>query len=512
MERVRREPALFQTSFYGKDIKAMKRITLIILLAALTMSAACGSDAVPKTSDDTSAGETRTEAPDDTEPRYRIPEAVDGGGRAIRFITRTTDSQSRQSDDITADEINGNVLNDNTYTRNEKIKEKYNVTFEIESQFDVSPVVKKSVRAGDDTYDIIIDSLNNGIVYSAEGMVNRLDEFPNTDITAPWWNNRIMGEMAMYDKYYVGINDMTIQAYFSAGIIYFNKQFAEQYCDEDPYELVRGGEWTFDKLISLCRGVSNDLDGDGEMTEKDQYGITYNNFAWQILYYGINEPFIKKDNSGELYFDSGNEKIISYLQKMLPTAQDDSITLYSENYRKLGGDYRVKTCTDAFNENRVMFWADAMYGVMWLREMGGDFGILPTPKYDVTQKEYSSFIHSTHASSLTLPVTIPENQRDLVGRIVEDMAYESSVLVRPAFIETSLKGKYVRDNESAETVDIVINSITTDYTLLLNSYGLSIDSDMRKLLDKGSTDVMSLFAEKTDKWESILEKYSENFR
>ena len=61
-------------------------------------------------------------------------------------------------------------------------------------------------------------------------------------------------------------------------------------------------------------------------------------------------------------------------------------------------------------------------------------------------------------------------------------------------------------------IDIVMNGISTDYTLLLNTYGLSIDSDMRKLMDKGATEVASLFAEKAENWKSILEKYSDNFK
>lgn len=188
--------------------------------------------------------------------------------------------------------------------------------FDIISYDDVSPKVKTSVTSDDDSYDIVLDGISNTVVYSANGYLYELSTFPNLDITAPWWNKKIMSDMSIFDKYYVGINDMTIQAYYSAGIVYFNKNMAQEYDIEDPYELVRSGKWTFDKLCELCRNVSKDLDGDGQLTEKDQYGITYNNFAWQILYYGINEPFIKKDNDGELYFDSKNEKIINYLQKM----------------------------------------------------------------------------------------------------------------------------------------------------------------------------------------------------
>ena len=494
-------------------MKKTNKTVLVLLLASLILSASCGNT----DSGNPSGGETTdggTTVADDTTSAELSPnlEAVDCGGEAFRILTRTTDTYCRQIDDVTADEINGNVLNDKMYERNQKVQDKYNTVFDIISYDDVGSKVKTAVQSGDDSYDIVLDAICNAITHSASGFVYELSTFPNLDISAPWWNNKIMSDMSIFDKYYVGINDMTIQAYYTAGIVYFNKNMAQKYDIEDPYELVRAGKWTFDKLCEHGPNVWNDLDGDGQLTEKDQYGITCNNFAWQILYYGINEPFIKKDKDGELYFDSKNEKIINYLQKMLPSAQDDTVTLYSENYLKLGGNSRIDVCTNAFNEGRAMFWLEAMYGVPSFRDMGNDFGILPTPKYDEKQESYTSFIHTFHGSSLSIPVTVPENRLDVVGRIVEDMAYESSELVRPAFIERTIKGKYARDTESADMIDIVMNGISTDYTLLLNTYGLSIDGDMRKFMDKGSTEVTSLFAEKADKWTSILEKYCDNFR
>lgn len=488
----------------------MKNKNVFIAFVLASFLTSCGiSEQNPLLVSDDSATEFTTTETMELSPNL---EAVDCGGADFRILTRVTDSYLRRTDDVTAEEMVGNILNDSIFERNRTVQEKYNIEFSIISENDVTGKLRTSVYSDDDSYDIALNAICDNITLSAEGLLYELDSFPNIDISAPWWNKTIMDDMSIYEKYYVGINDMTIQAYFSAGIVYFNKNMAAEYELEDPYELVREGKWTFDKLVELCRDVSNDINGDGVLDEKDQYGITYNNFAWQILYYGIGEPFIKKDNKGSLYFDYANNKITDYLQKMLPSAQDDSVTLYSDNYSKLGGNYRVDVCTNAFNEGRSMFWLEAMYGVPSLRDMDNDFGILPTPKYDEAQDEYFSFIHTIHASSIVIPITVPTEYRDTVGRIVEDMAYISSKTVRPAFIETTIKGKYTRDDDSADMIDIVMNGIRVDYTLLLNNYGLSIDSDMRSAMDKGSTDIASLFATKKDTWTSILEKYCDNFK
>lgn len=189
----------------------------------------------------------------------------------------------------------------------------------------------------------------------------------------------------------------------------------------------------------------------------------------------------------------------------MPVSQDNEVVLYSENYKHLGGNYRVDVCQNAFNEGRALFWLEAMYGVPTLRNMERDFGILPVPKFDESKENYASFIHTGHGSSVTIPVTVRDT--DMVGRVLEDLTYDSAD-VRDAFIETTLKGKYARDNESADMIDIIINNIRTDYALLLNTYGLQLDNDMRTMMNSGSTEISSLFASKSESYNAAIEKYN----
>ena len=496
----------------------MKNRTLIpvLLLTQLLITAsvsACGSSTAAEgtvTTDPTEQIPQQTAA--ETEPAYSGLEAVDGGGAAFRVLTSETDGYSRLLDDISAEAMNGEILNDKIFERNRMIQEKYNVVFEIEvGSPNPTELTQKFIQAGEDAFEMVLGRTADNVSMSAKQYFYDLAVFPNIDLSASWWNRTIMDDMSIYDRYYVGINDMTVQAYYAAGAIYYNKMLASQYDIGDPYELVRSGVWTFDIMTELCRNVSMDLNGNGQYDEKDQYGITYNNFAWQLMFYGIGETFIKKGTDGTLYLDQENEKIINYLQKMLPSSQDQSVTLYSENYRHLGGNYRIDLCKDAFLENRALFWLEALYGTPALRNMETDFGLLPMPKYDAAQEQYYSFIHYNHSSSLVIPVTVPESRHDLVGRVAEDMAWLSSETVRPAFIEATLKGKYSRDNESADMIDYIINGIRMDYALLLNAAGLDLDAKMRTAMDQGSTDIASIYTRNEKKWNAILEKYCGEF-
>ncbi len=480
-----------------------KIISIFLLISVLVITACSGTRQQPEDSE--SAVGTAGTGVSETEYSPDI-EAVDYNGAELNFLTRSvTENYIRQTDDISAEEENGNALNDEIFRRNSRVMEKYNLVFNITVQNEIGSIIKKSVGAGDDQFDIIFNGINENTAIAAQGYLMDLNKIPHVDISRNYWNRPIMEDMSVYGKYYLGISNLNIQAYFSSGIYYFNKQLAADYGIEDPYRLVRSGQWTFDRMVELCRDVSLDLNGNGIFDENDRYGMTYNNFAWQIMFYGIGETFVTRDTEGQLEFNNQNQRIIDFVQKMMPVSLDNNVVLYSENYKNLGGEYRITVCQNAFNEGRVLFWLEAMYGVPSLRDMERDFGIIPSPKYDEAQDSYYSFIHTTHGSSVIIPQTVSDTDR--CGRILEEITYQSGS-VRNAFIETTLKGKYARDNDSGDMIDIIIKNIRTDYALLLNLSGLSIDSDMRKLMDKGSSDIVSLYASNLDKYSGILEKYN----
>ena len=124
-------------------MKKTNKTALVLLLASLILSASCGNtdSGKPSGTKSNDGGTTVTEE-ETTEELSPNLEAVDCGGEAFRILTRTTDLYCRQTDDITAEEINGNVLNDKIYERNQKIQDKYNTVFDIISYNDVTPKVK----------------------------------------------------------------------------------------------------------------------------------------------------------------------------------------------------------------------------------------------------------------------------------------------------------------------------------------------------------------------------------
>ena len=68
--------------------------------------------------------------------------------------------------------------------------------------------------------------------------------------------------------------------------------------------------------------------------------------------------------------------------------------------------------------------------------------------------------------------SVPEGKLDTMGLFLEAMAIESYRTVTPAYYELALKGKYSKDPESWEMLDMIVNNLQIDggmlYTIKLN--------------------------------------------
>ena len=74
----------------------------------------------------------------------------------------------------------------------------------------------------------------------------------------------------------------------------FNKKIVSDLSLESPYDLVKSGEWTIDKFASMSRGISADLDGDGELDENDRYGFACNLYGSDCFLFGSDYSISKK--------------------------------------------------------------------------------------------------------------------------------------------------------------------------------------------------------------------------
>ena len=112
---------------------------------------------------------------------------------------------------------------------------------------------------------------------------------------------------------------------------------------------------------------------------------------------------------------------------------------------------------------------------------------------------------------------IPVNARipEETGAVLEAMSSESWKYVVPAWYETALKIKYVRDNISAQMVDIIHDSVSTEFAYVYYSKLSDAGMIYRTLVTKKTSDFASAWTKMQKSAEKKLEKliaaYLENY-
>ena len=74
---------------------------------------------------------------------------------------------------------------------------------------------------------------------------------------------------------------------------------------------------------------------------------------------------------------------------------------------------------------------------------------------------------------MSIPLTIAGDALDELGIILEALAAESQYTLIPEYIESSLKTKYARDEQSADMLDIIINNRVFDPMEIYNFGGFA---------------------------------------
>ncbi|MBQ9716667.1 MAG: hypothetical protein IJV76_01610 [Clostridia bacterium] len=237
-----------------------------------------------------------------------------------------------------------------------------------------------------------------------------------------------------------------------------------------------------------------DLNGDQQKDQDDAFGFMTNSTQIGVDPYwsACNLDILKKtaDNTYEYVIDIDRlSRAVTSINKLI-WENEGSWSIPGVAY-----DLEQETIAQLFSNGNVgmvtlrLIEAEGAH----LRGMEDDYGILPIPKLDETD-EYYSYAHDQF-NSYGMPTTLKEERFDLVGATLEYMAYQSKLLVMPAYYDNALKFKYASDPDSGEMLDLIFDNFKVDagvfYTKNLNS----VHQGLRGLIANNSNDVASTYQE-----------------
>ena len=476
-----------------------KHVCLLLFFAMFSASlASCGNAPAETEADtaDTTAAETETVAETDSiEGRKAVSDNLpekDFGGEKYTVI-----GYDMNVGYYMAEELNGDVVNDAIYNRNVDVAERFNVEVIFQdggSYSDTSAAVKNSVVAGESVYDLVathyiqmgIDALNN--VYMD------FNDVPYIDFEQPWWLDSTTDLLTYKGVTFLAFGEMSLTNTNSASCMFFNKDMAEEYELGNIYDLVFEGKWTKDKLAEFGSNVYKDVNGDGIEDRGDIYGYVISLKSFGDNFTG--KPILKQQEDGSFADNYYDEQLVSIVEWLYDLVYNQQF-VYSE---------------DAWNVNFDMFVTGntlttdgLLMQIGWgLRDSEIDYAIIPTPKWDEKQERYAV---SVGGSADALAVLRTAGNLEKIGIVTEAMCAESWKNVVPAYYDISLKYKGARDEESIETLEIIMENRAFDFGVVYGGWGSAGGGAafwVQEVVGKGSTDITSYYQSKKNGWDSYM--------
>lgn len=478
-----------------------KRITacVIFLSMALALNSCGDTDTDPK---DTDADISSTSETVNSNPYGdKLPEKMNLDGynfRVLIFENGNTDKNTSWRAWVDTDEQNGETMNDAAYLRNAEVEDRLNVKIsciEIGKFGETVPIVYNSVMAGEDAYDMAIlqnDRTKISTLLSENCLID-LNSIDAIDLSQPYYLQSAREVFDINGKLYLLSGDAFCSLY-SQSYVFTNMDMWNDYKLEDPYEIVRSGKWTLDKCMSLIKGTWKDLNGNGTADEDDSFGIT--GLPATLTYcFQSGGGRLYESNKNGYSFPVASERNLAIVERLIK--EMDNPDCYF-NYKSSA------TYSTAFYGGRsLMFFSGS--SITKLRDAEFYAGLLPFPKFDENQENYYSILTGAIAG---IPITVTDPER--TGTIVEAYFSASSRYLKPAFIQTYVEQKVLRDEGSQEMFNLILECGRHDFLDFVDPAGqfngLSI---IEGLVSERSNSLASKWASMKD---SVEKNYADFFK
>jgi len=489
----------------------MGKRTLALLLLAAMLAACAAKDNT--TIADTENPAVDTESVPEVTETTEVPDLpADLSFDGATFTFGVVDNPNGRNP-IVMEELTGEALNDAQYNTVQQTNDALNVLVAetiLTGGYPAAQDVIKLVTAGDDViqvaniYCAAIPQLLSG------GYVMSYNDVPYIDLRKTWWDQKVSENLVISDIRYAVNGHLNITTHDLTYCLVFSKDQIADNGLENPYDLVRDGKWTMDKMAEQMVAVTRDANGDGTFDEKDNYGYASAiKMTLPSFWIGAGEKTITLDDAGIPSLTMDSERFHNVIEKIFAITYDNGT-----RYQNKADDYDIPTeCKDLFVGDRALFMDCSLFYVAALRDMETDFGILPYPKLDENQKNYVTSTHDT-AEIGVIPVTVAPTELDYISAVLEVLCRETYKNVLPVYYESSLKMKYTRDDTSAKMIDIVHDNIG-------NSFALAYNTSLNEILTGGIYNTDNIAAKKNDfasayaKREKValqkLDKIIENF-
>lgn len=457
----------------------MKKHCLLLLIALLCMAmllplAACAKDTPPEPD--------VTEAPADDDTGSDMGPADEAPARTWNDLPKTDYDNTDllilgrnygavwSSLDLTVDESQlSTKLNSAVYSRNTSVELRHGIRLVSKNLEDkaLKTMIEQQVLNGENTYDLYDLPIYIWGQTLQKGYLTNLLGVQLLDLEESWWDTSFVESMTMYKQLYGVVGDATYIDKLATWSVMFNTEMLANYgIEENPYDLVDDGAWTFEAMRQMAQIVNtNNGDPQMKMDEGDVYGVMTESFNMLIFMQGCGMPIAAFEEDGivvNLYERA--ERARNIFEGMYDLVADSTL-IYNGNNTPT--DDRFAIARNFFRNQQALFVVGGVNNIVnYFSEYEHDYGILPIPKETSDQSRYYCGISNFGF----LVFCIPTNARnvEMSATVLQAMTCRGQTTVRPVLYDDILKYGVTRDPDSARMLDTIYASRVYDIAIAYN--------------------------------------------
>lgn len=365
------------------------------------------------------------------------------------------------------DENSPGTINKAVKERNQLIKNKYGAQIKVKvaDYKTISADIVLAAASGRTYCDMISISASDTARLYAEGLLYDMNTFPDFDLSSNYFDEKNAKSLATNNSLYLLADPITLY-YDEIYSVFYNRELLEKSGCENPETLAAQGKWTWDKFKEIEKTVAFEVMNKAAADlEKDTFGFS--------AYYG------EGTNPIVLWTSCGNKMIDNTYKNKVDFTLDVEKAVEIGNYIKGVNNSKAKLPFDGdkaasvFEEGRLAFLIHRLGYINSLRdgsEKGSNFGLLPMPKYNAEQENYSGLV-SNSAKLISVPKTManadPDHKR-FVSAVIAGICAHGGYEIKNAYLNDTVV-KMLNNNSEAVMLDLVMESAVFDFSYVFGS-------------------------------------------
>lgn len=432
-----------------------------------------------------------------TDPAYTcdLP-ALDYGQAELTVIYLNRDGRS---DEMYTDKYGSGALSDAVYERNIAVERQLGVKMLFTSvDANLISEVERDIKGHTGAIDIVVNGTSSAVNPAISGEYLDLSRLENINLSKHYWTQGY-NDMVTYTenrRQFLATGSMALSLFRFTYLTIYNKTVFDNMHETDLYEIVLNKKWTLDYQNNLITGHYVDLDGDSKRSDGDFYGFVTGTCVSVDPYMVATDChlIVRDPDTGDWIF---NEDALAPLtdiaDKTRALYKNEATYTFDGASSDDTGLNNIVKCFARGNSMTatIMFW-NMEHCFDELASM--TYGIAPIPKFNEEQENYYTYVQDqVSCFGLSAGVAGGDTRREMLAAVLESLAYNSYVMVRPAYYDISLSSRYMQDPESKVILDLMFDSLSFDFSSSCGNLisGCVMRDNLRSVLSTGSGNAAS---------------------